>query len=126
VRVMKYFKEGRSKPKMTWLRHEDNLDFEMSTKACRLNSVNMNCRLLKNSRENELKRVSSMCLQVRRRLPYSGVVTGNRVSITHLGSLDVPLFVRHPEGGSECTYKDSRDKQIRVYNRGICVRFDVI
>ncbi len=61
---------------MIWLRDDDNLDLEMSTKACRLNSVKMNCLLVKNSRENALKRVSSMCLQVQRRLPYSGVVTG--------------------------------------------------
>lgn len=70
----KGLKKGRSKPKMTWLRHDDNLDFEISTKACRLNSVNMNFLLVKNSWENELKSVASMCLQVQRRLPYSGVV----------------------------------------------------
>jgi hypothetical protein len=59
---------------MTWFRHDDNRDFEMSTKAWRLNSVNMNCLLVKNSRANEVKTVSSSCLQVNRRLPYSGVV----------------------------------------------------
>jgi hypothetical protein len=40
--------------------------------------VRMNCLLVKNSRANEVKRVSSMCLQVRRRLPYSGVVLENQ------------------------------------------------
>ena len=64
----------RSKPKTTWVRHGEYLDFEMSTNAYRLNPMNMNYYLARNSRENALKGACSMILHVRRRLPHPGVV----------------------------------------------------
>ena len=59
---------------MTCFRHVASLEFDISTKACKLNSDIMNCFFEKNSWEKDENRASSTALQVRRRLPYSTVV----------------------------------------------------